>query len=327
MSVSDYLDITVEAAERQWREICARRLPDPGKNQVTFVPVETLMCAAAMLVVEYSRLGSSRMHLAGSPTPELAAIFRRPVSSIVAKMNNLDGRRSRGGKHDRAVGLELTGDGHLMTHVYRTLLVAARRAGVGSEALPDFLGLEAGGELTLLGQEELDESSVSDVVERELPEWRSRNPEQLESVTERYLLQYLRVGQHRFANGVLHNCGQECVFCGFSLLDGDRPTLLRAGHIKPWRDSDGRERLDVANGLAACPTHDAAFDAGLITVEPTSPHHRVKLSKRMTGAVAGNDAAAAYFGSIGLRAELQVASMGVAPSIDYLQWHVEHVFT
>ena len=40
--------------------------------------------------------------------------------------------------------------------------------------------------------------------------------------------------------------------------------MLVASHIKPWKDSSPRERLDHRNGLAACPTHDAAFDAGLL---------------------------------------------------------------
>jgi hypothetical protein len=42
--------------------------------------------------------------------------------------------------------------------------------------------------------------------------------------------------------------------------------MLTASHIKPWRTSTSSERLDVRNGLAACPTHDVAFDTGLLTV-------------------------------------------------------------
>lgn len=41
------------------------------------------------------------------------------------------------------------------SRVYRVLLQAARAEGFGSGRLPDFLGLEDGGELVLLGQEEL----------------------------------------------------------------------------------------------------------------------------------------------------------------------------
>ena len=36
--------------------------------------------------------------------------------------------------------------------------------------------------------------------------------------------------------------------------------MLLAGHIKPWKDSTSSERLDLTNGLAACPSHDVAFE-------------------------------------------------------------------
>jgi putative restriction endonuclease len=42
--------------------------------------------------------------------------------------------------------------------------------------------------------------------------------------------------------------------------------MLVAGHIKPWKDSEPSERLDPRNGLAACPSHEVAFDTGLLTV-------------------------------------------------------------
>ncbi|PFG18773.1 putative restriction endonuclease [Serinibacter salmoneus] len=326
MTLSEYLEITTASAERQWREITARAPRTDGKRGAPFVPVETLLCAAAMHVVEYSRLGSSTMHRAGSPAPELAALFRRPVSSIIAKMNNLDGSRPRGAKFDLSVGLVLTGDAQLMTVLYRRLLLAARRVGIGYDALPDFLGLEGGGELSLLGQDELDDGALGDVLTRELPLWLERSPDQSESVTERYLLQYLRVGQHRFATGVLQNCGNECVFCGFGLGDSAKPTLLRAGHIKPWRDSDGHERLDITNGLAACPTHDAAFDSGLMTVRSDPPHLAVTLSARMRHAVETNAAVATTFGPAGLRTDLQTSAMAVVPAVEYLDWHAAHVF-
>jgi hypothetical protein len=42
--------------------------------------------------------------------------------------------------------------------------------------------------------------------------------------------------------------------------------MLVAGHSKPWKDSAPSERMDPRNGLAACPSHDVAFDTGLLTV-------------------------------------------------------------
>jgi hypothetical protein len=53
--------------------------------------------------------------------------------------------------------------------------------------------------------------------------------------------------------------GGQCAVTGL-----DIPVLPRASHIKPWRDSNNRERLDPYNGLLLSPSYDAAFDAGLI---------------------------------------------------------------
>ncbi|WP_051359182.1 HNH endonuclease [Rhodococcus aetherivorans] len=87
-------------------------------------------------------------------------------------------------------------------------------------------------------------------------------------ITQRLLTSTVRIGQHRFAKAVLTNHGNRCVFCGMGSVIGGRrwPRLLPASHIKPWRDSTNKERLDHLNGLTACPTHDVAFDTGLLTM-------------------------------------------------------------
>jgi hypothetical protein len=43
----------------------------------------------------------------------------------------------------------------LFSRIYRVLMTAARAEGIGADQLPGFLSLEDGGELALLGQEEL----------------------------------------------------------------------------------------------------------------------------------------------------------------------------
>jgi hypothetical protein len=78
--------------------------------------------------------------------------------------------------------------------------------------------------------------------------------------TERRALVLSRVGQGRFRDALMSLWGGRCAVTGLDL-----PLLLRASHIKPWRDSDNRERLDVYNGLLLSPAYDAAFDAGLVT--------------------------------------------------------------
>jgi putative restriction endonuclease len=57
------------------------------------------------------------------------------------------------------------------------------------------------------------------------------------------------------------------VFCGLNPGPFGGKRMLLAGHVKPWKDSTSTERLDLTNGLAACPSHDVAFDTGLITVD------------------------------------------------------------
>lgn len=325
--LGDYLEITVAAAEMQWQRILERRMPDPRGRQEDFLPVETLLCAAARLVVRYSTLGGSSIDKASHPVCQLGGFFKRRPNSIVQKMHNINGDRSNGNKLDREIGLTLDSDLELMARVYRAILAAARNVGVTTEVLSDFLLVEAGGVPLLLGQEELTAMALDDVMAAELPVWQSRaGDDQPESVTERYLLQYLRRSQHRFARGVLENCGNVCLFCGFSLADGRQPTLLRAGHIKPWRDSDDRERLDVTNGVAACPTHDAAFDAGLMTLDAASGHLTVRLSPRLRAAMEVSPAASRHFVGGGLRQQISLGPPATPPGNQYLRWHHERIF-
>ena len=43
--------------------------------------------------------------------------------------------------------------------------------------------------------------------------------------------------------------------------------FLTAGHIKPWREANDKERLDKYNGLLLSPVYDKAFDLGYISFE------------------------------------------------------------
>ncbi|MCA1491122.1 HNH endonuclease [Sinorhizobium medicae] len=80
--------------------------------------------------------------------------------------------------------------------------------------------------------------------------------------TTREALVKARVGQGRWRRDLLRHWSGKCAVTGL----GVEP-LLRASHIKPWRDADNRERLDVLNGFVLGPAYDAAFDAGLISFE------------------------------------------------------------
>jgi len=78
--------------------------------------------------------------------------------------------------------------------------------------------------------------------------------------TTRDALVRARIGQGRWRNDLLRHWSGKCAVTGLEV-----GTLLRASHIKPWRDSDNQERLDLFNGLILGPTYDAAFDAGLVS--------------------------------------------------------------
>ena len=82
----------------------------------------------------------------------------------------------------------------------------------------------------------------------------------------------LRRGQQFFRQSILNAYAVRCCVSGINV-----PRLLVASHIKPWRDFPN-ERLNPRNGLCLSSLHDAAFDAGLITLDDQLS---VVLSKRL----------------------------------------------
>ena len=51
------------------------------------------------------------------------------------------------------------------------------------------------------------------------------------------------------------------------LCKAENHKLLIASHIKPWVESEPKEKLDVDNGFLMCPNHDKLFDKGYITFD------------------------------------------------------------
>jgi putative restriction endonuclease len=230
--LADYLDLTIGQAREQFRALLSRR-PVAGGRQVTFLPVETLLCIGASFLVNHRHFGGGTAHRAPEPVPSLAGLFSRPPSSVLAKMANLDGSRSHGARWDVLAGAMLRDDPARFSAVYRLLLHAARAEGIGRGQLPDFLGLEHGGELALLGQEELNISVLEAGLRDQISQHQGTSLwSELE--TERILLAAARVGQHVFARQVLANCGSQCVFCGLRPSSFGATRMLMAGHIKPW---------------------------------------------------------------------------------------------
>ena len=77
--------------------------------------------------------------------------------------------------------------------------------------------------------------------------------------TERETIVQSRIGQGRFRTELLK------YWQGCAVTDCQARKVLRASHIKPWRESSNEERLDAYNGLLLIPNLDAAFDNGMIS--------------------------------------------------------------
>jgi putative restriction endonuclease len=319
--LADYLELLDSQAREQFRALLSRR-PISGGRQVTFLPAETLLCLAASFVVDPRRFGGTNVHRVTEPVPSLADLFSRSPASVLEKMRNLNGSRPHGGKWDVLAGATLREDPAHFSHLYRVLLHAARAEGIGRDKLNDFLGLENGGQLALLGQEELNLSVVEEAMRGVITRMKAHSDWQ-ERETEQIVLGAVRVGQHVFAQAVLANCGNQCVFCGFSPVASGGKKLLLAGHIKPWKDSKPSERLDPRNGLAACPAHDAAFDSGMITVNGGM---RIHLAPSLADAVQSDQLTRQFYGRPPLRETLLLPASAQPPAKRYLDWHQERIF-
>ncbi|MGK5738125.1 HNH endonuclease [Micromonospora sp. URMC 103] len=323
--MKDYVEIGAASAREQWCSIRIRT-PVTAGRQVAFLPVETLACLAASLLVDHRKYGGATAHKAEEPVPALARLFQRPNSSILAKMANLDGSRRNGAKHEIEVAGHLLAVPGRLGAVYRVILAAARDVGIGPERLPDFLGLADGdSELLLLGQDELVRTEIEVAVQAISADWLESRADLDDRTTERLLVAAVRVGQHRFAHQVLRNHGHRCVFCGLSIsFNGSSAArMLVASHIKAWRASTYSERLDARNGLTACPTHDVAFDTGLITANGGL---RIHLKPSLIAAADVDPAARAAFGRPPLADRLLLPAGALPPRAKYLTWHHQHVY-
>ena len=79
--------------------------------------------------------------------------------------------------------------------------------------------------------------------------------------TEKEQLISARIGQGNYRNKLI-NLWKKCAVSECKMTD-----VLIASHIKPWRESTNKERLDPYNGLLLLPNYDKLFDKGLISFE------------------------------------------------------------
>jgi hypothetical protein len=84
----------------------------------------------------------------------------------------------------------------------------------------------------------------------------------LKNETSRMALIDARLGQGRFRADLIERWKGACAVTRCALRD-----VLRASHIKPWKNSSNKERLDSANGFLLSANIDVLFDSGLVTFE------------------------------------------------------------
>jgi len=119
--------------------------------------------------------------------------------------------------------------------------------------------------LSVLGEES--EQRLHDLFtddERQEVDFLARDKVQLvtpSGTTETQATVKVRRGQQFFRQIVLNSYDVRCCISGINV-----PRLLVASHIKPWGKFPA-ERLNPRNGLCLSSLHDAAFDAGLITLD------------------------------------------------------------
>lgn len=77
--------------------------------------------------------------------------------------------------------------------------------------------------------------------------------------TEKVTFINTRIGQGKYRNKLI-GYWEKCALTGFEDV-----RFLVSSHIKPWRDSDNKEKLDHYNGLLLLPNLDKVFDLGFIT--------------------------------------------------------------
>jgi hypothetical protein len=150
-------------------------------------------------------------------------------------------------------------NGHGNQGVYLAQIPQPMALVIAQLASPELLGIIQGIQFSETAETPLPEL-------RGIVEWEERECTQISEDrqlpdTEKQALIKARRGQGLFRQKV----SRVEHFCRVTRVD--RPEHLIASHIKPWRESDNRERLFEGNGLLLTPTIDHLFDRGFISFE------------------------------------------------------------
>jgi hypothetical protein len=239
----------------------------------------------------YCKLPFGQLRHGNAEVIRLAGAMGRTPSSVSMKLCNfasfdpaLQARGVRGltgaSRADKAVWDEFHADWEAM--------------GAASEAM-------AGGEGALLSQ-------AMPAREIKLPV----NPFDGATETERTVR--VRLGQAFFRQAVLASYGVRCCITGNPV-----PELLIASHILPW-GTHPEHRVNPRNGLCLARTHDAAFDAGLITLDED---WRLVLSRRLRDYLPSEAVERGFVAYEGRAIELPEK---FRPEGEFLRGHRERVF-
>src|SRR4029078_214294 len=133
-------------------------------------------------------------------------------------------------------------------------------------------------------------------------------------ITESMATVRVRRGQQCFRQAVVRAYGVRCCVSGINI-----PRLLVASHIKPWRDFP-ESRLDPQNGLCLSSLPDAAFDAGLMTLDED---YKVVLSKHLKRFLPQPSLEQNFIPFEGHQIRLPDK---VPPRVDFLAYHREAIF-
>ena len=127
------------------------------------------------------------------------------------------------------------------------------------------------------------------------------------SPTEREAIVKARIGQGVFRQ-YLVDYWSRC-----AVTDCTEVTLLRASHIKPWKDSEFNERLNRYNGLLLSPTLDQCFDSGFVSFDDNG---QIIISKHLSK----GDAEALH-----LHADMRLRKIEPQHKI-FLSYHRENIY-
>jgi hypothetical protein len=127
------------------------------------------------------------------------------------------------------------------------------------------------------------------------------------AITQQEQIVVSRIGQGNFRRNVIRLWGS-CSVTGLQTV-----SLLRASHIKPWKDSSNNERLNPYNGLLLIPDYDFLFDRGYISFKSNGS---VVVSQRLS------PFARKVFD---VREDLQLRKV-FSESKEYLEFHRNEVF-